>query len=517
MADSLDALRLERLRQLRALRLKADTIEAGVARYADDPAGFAANCIDWRGVGLAPYQEDALSALPEHRRVCVRGPHGLGKTTTAAATILWFALTREAAGKDWKIVTTASAWRQLIHYLWPEIHKWARRLDWDRVRKAGPFTSRELLNLHIRLLHGEAFAVASSNPAKLEGAHADEILFVFDEAKAIPAMTFDACEGALSTGNAYVLAISTPGEPNGRFYDIQSRKAGYEDWHVIHVTLDQAVAAGRVSGDWAEQRRRQWGETSAIYHNRVLGEFYASDEDAVIPLSWVEQAIERWHEWDDAGRPEPPGRRVVGVDVARYGEDKTVLAIRQGYVVQELRVSSKEDTMATVGRVKAVATWPKAFSIVDVIGVGAGVVDRLREQGFPVVAFNAATSAQDARDSTDEFGFTNLRAAAWWSLREQLDPSAGATLALPDDDELVGDLTAPHWKVTSGGNIQIESKDDLRKRIGRSTDLGDAVVQSCWIAGGVGGDGELAIPYTDAGELPPTDLDDGPIRYDVAV
>lgn len=93
----------------------------------------------------------------------------------------------------------------------------------------------------------------------------------------------------------------------GRFYDIHSRKPGYEDWTVRHVTLGEAIKAGRISPDWAEQRKRQWGEDSAIYQNRVLGEFAASDEDAVVPLAWVEAAVERWHAWNDAVRGRASG------------------------------------------------------------------------------------------------------------------------------------------------------------------------------------------------------------------
>ncbi len=107
------------------------------------------------------------------------------------------------------------------------------------------------------------------------------------------------------------------------------------------------------------------------------------------------------------------------------------------------------------------------------------VVDRLRELKKPVVAFNAAAGSSK-RDSTGEFGFVNCRAAAWWGLRELLAPDSLFEIALPPDDKLTGDLTAPTYKVMSGGNIQIESKEDIHKRLGRSTDDGDAVIQAFW-------------------------------------
>ena len=471
----------DRLRYLLDLQRRAAKIKHGIARYYDDPVGFARDCIDWGDSdGLTEYQEEILDGIPRRKRVAVRGPHGLGKSGIAAIAVLWFALTRDAAGVDWKVPATAGSWHQLTQYLFPEIHKWAGRLRWDKVRDGRPFSrAHELQNLNLRLAHGSAFAGASANSALIEGAHADSLLFLFDEAKAIPASTFDACEGALGgMGEAFALALSTPGAPSGRFYDICRHMPGYEDWHPVHVTLERAVAAGRISEEWAGQRARQWGTESAIYQNRVLGEFYASDEDSVIPLAWAEAAVARWHAWDEAGQPDTGRPRTVGVDVARTGSDRTVLAIRNGPVITELRRSVKEDTMQTTGRVKGVLDADDSrTAVVDVIGIGAGVVDRLREQHAKVVAFNASRGSK-AKDSTREFGFAGRRSEAWWTLRQALDPSGNPDICFPDDEMLLGDLSAPHWWVTSGGRIQVERKEDIFKRLGRSTDDGDAVVQA---------------------------------------
>jgi hypothetical protein len=470
----------------------------GTTRWLHDPVAFAQQAIIWPpGHQLTPYQAEILGQLPIRQRVAVRGPHGLGKSCANALAILWFAVTRDAAGIDWKCPTTAGAWRQLEHYLWPEVHKWARRLRWDLLGRP-PFNERnELLSMNLKLRHGAAFAVASDQPALIEGVHADSVLYVFDESKSIIPGTFDAAEGAFSAAQphglpeALALAQSTPGEPAGRFYEIHKRTPGLEDWWVRHVTLDEAVAANRVSGDWAAQRGRQWGTSSALYQNRVLGEFASSDEDGVIPLAWVDQAVERWRTWDTAGRPDPGSPRVVGVDVARSGADRTVLALRHAWTVAELRRYHLEDTMATTGRVRGILdAWGArpghrdARASVDVIGIGAGVVDRLRELRLPVEAFNASEGTK-RKDSSGELGFTNVRSAAWWAMRELLDPASGEPVALPPDDLLIGDLTAPHWRVLSGGRIQVESKDDIRKRLGRSTDSGDAVVQAYWSQGRV--------------------------------
>lgn len=457
---------------------------AGRRSYRDDPARWARECINWPdGEGPTPYQDLILGELREYGRVAVRGPHGIGKTGIAAWVVLWFATTRDP--DDWKIPTTASVWRQLSKYLWPEIHKWSKMLRWDRLGRPPFRQGVELLDLSLKLSGGEAFAAASDDPAQIEGAHANSILYVFDESKAIADDTFDAAEGAFSGAGgdtdreAYALAISTPGPPTGRFYRIHKREPGFEDWRTIHVTLDDAIAAGRVSAEWAEQRARQWGRDSAVYKNRVEGEFAASDEDGVIPLAWVELANERWRDWVE----DLTASGVVtacGVDVARYGDDKTVLALRCGPVLAELREFGKLSTMQTVGHVKGVNTrWPAARIVVDVIGVGAGVVDRLREWNAPVLAFNASESTE-LRDRSGELGFTNKRSAAWWMMRELLDPENGENVALPPNDMLTGDLCAPTWRVVSGGKIQVESTDKIKERLGRSPDHGSACVMAYW-------------------------------------
>lgn len=481
---SVFGLAADRLDALTEQQAKAD-------RYYRDPVAWARDVIAWpAGEGLTAYQQDALGSLPSKRRVAVRGPHGLGKSAMSAITILWFSTTREAAGIDWKVVSTASAWRALVTYLWPEIHKWARRIRWDVLGRE-PFSElTELLTLNLKLYHGAASAVASNRAELIEGAHADSLLYLIDEAKVVPNATWDAIEGAFSGGRpdglpeAFALAVSTPGPPTGRFYDIHRRAPGLEDWHTRHVTLTEAITAGRISPAWAEQRARQWGRSSALFHNRVLGEFHASDEDSAIPLSWVEAAVERWHAWDDAGRPPVEGRRILGVDVARTGSDSTVLAHRHGPLIRELETHDLEDTMQTTARVQAALATTDAdglVPVVDSIGVGGGVVDRLRELRLPVLAYTGSAKTR-ARSRDGEFGFTNVRTAAYWRLRELLDPAFQPELMLPPDDVLISDLTAPTWDITTGipPRIQLEKKTDLAARLGRSPDKGDAVAMAMW-------------------------------------
>lgn len=427
--------------------------------------------------------------------MAVRGPHGLGKTAIAAWAILWFALTRD--GRDWKIPTTASVWRQLQKFLWPEVHKWSRHLQWHKIGRE-PFGRYELLKLTLRLDTGEASAIASNNHELIEGAHADHLLYIFDEAKAISDDTFDAAEGAFAGAGpdtemeALALAISTPGAPAGRFYQIHKRAPGFEDWSTRHVKLEEAIAAGRVSRHWAKQRKKQWRPDSAVYQNRVLGEFAASDEDAVIPLAWVEHANEIWYQWhaEQSTHHQPAPIQIIAADVARSGADKTIIAPRSSNVITELRKYSKQSTMATTGRIVGLLRKHlDAIAIIDVMGVGAGVVDRAREHddvAGRIVAYNGAEKAVFIRgnrevpltDASGELTFVNKRSWAYWNLREMLDPESDHQVGLPPDDTLTGDLTTPKHDVRSGGRIVVEKKADVKKRIGRSPDEGDTVVMA---------------------------------------
>lgn len=460
-------------------KAKSSEYKAFQEKYFDDLAGFARDCVIWEAdESPTDYQLDGMGRLVKHKRFSMRGPHGLGKTMFAAITILWFSLTRD--GLDWKIPILASAWRQLTKYLLPEVHKWARKLRWDTIGRK-PFTNNELLTLNLKLSTGEAFAIASDNPAYIEGAHAKFMLYVFDESKVIPDDTWDAAEGAFSTGNCYWLAISTPGEPSGRFYDIHSHKAGYEDWSTLFVTLEMAIKAKRINPDWAKQRAKQWGETSAVYKNRVKGEFAASDEDGVISLADIERANIRWQEKND--RNDWKELTGLGVDIGRGGDPSVICQEWDSRSIRLLERMQTRNSMEIAGRVVGLLMkWLEAVAVID-LGYDPGVYDRVREnerchdRAIPFVA----SAKETMLDETQELGFTNLRSAAWWNLRELLKNDL---YDLPPDDKLTGDLTAPHYKLMSGGRIAVEGKDEtkafgkgIRAKLKRSTDDGDTVVQ----------------------------------------
>lgn len=438
-------------------------------RYRTDIVAFAEEVF---GVKLTEYQKEILRTFLRMKRMAVRAPHGAGKTALSAIIILWAVACFDV---DVKVITTASSWRQLIHYTWPEVHKWAAKGDWSKcgvqIREG-----YELSSLTLTVADRRAFAAASNKPVTIEGAHASIVIVIFDESKGIPTPMWDALEGAFSTGEAYAFSISTPGAPSGRFYDIHKRRRGYEEWATKHVTIQECIEAGRIKKEWVEQRLAQWGAESAVYQTRVLANFSESSEDSVIPLSWIEAAVERWRACEGEGE----GRTTYGLDPGGTGSDPTEMAKLTGTVVEWLDEWHKAEQMETVGKVVTKITKEDPIGV-DVIGIGAGVYSRLSELGFMARPVNAAESTE-FMDATGQLKFSNLRSYLWWSLREALDPALKHQLALPDDDELTGELTAPTYKYQSHGAVQVESKKDIRARLGRSTNKADAVAMAWYVA-----------------------------------
>ena len=208
------------------------------------------------------------------------------------------------------------------------------------------------------------------------------------------------------------------------------------------------------------------------------GDFNAMQDDQpkqVIPTEHVRIAMDRWERME---RPDVP-LRAVGVDVARGGDDQTIISKRWGAYFAELikyrgvETKTGEDVATYV--MENMETYEmRSLIVLDLSGVGSSPYDVLTRNKFNVEGFIAA-GASELTDASGLLEFKNRRAEAWWKFREALDPNSGEKIALPPDSELMADLTAPTWDLTSNG-IQIEAKDAIKKRIGRSPDCGDAVV-----------------------------------------
>jgi hypothetical protein len=220
-----------------------------------------------------------------------------------------------------------------------------------------------------------------------------------------------------------------------------------------------------VSKSYAEEIAREYGENSNVYRVRVEGEFPLSEDDAVIPLGLVEAAVGREVHPNDMAM-------VWGLDVARFGDDSTALAKRRGNVlIEPVKERRKLDLMQSAGWIAReweqtpIDKRPAAINV-DVIGLGAGVVDRLREMGLPVRGVNVGEAA-----SVDEKRFMRLRDELWFRVRDWFD---ARDCAIVRDDGLISELVAPKYKIESSGKIKVESKDDMKKRGIKSPNKADA-------------------------------------------
>ena len=217
---------------------------------------------------------------------------------------------------------------------------------------------------------------------------------------------------------------------------------------------------------WVEERRETWGEDNPIYRARVLGEFPDQEEDTLIKLFDVEAAAARGQ--DEVLEDELEQVAVLAVDVARFGSDRSVILRRRGDRVEDVRVFRQLDTMQLAGWVvSAIKEVQPTRIYIDEIGVGAGVVDRLKEEGYGVKGINVA------RRSRQDDLFANLRAEGFWRLRELF---ASGRIAIPSDNQLMGELAALRYSYDSQGRILVESKDSMRQRGLPSPDKADALM-----------------------------------------
>ena len=290
------------------------------------------------------------------------------------------------------------------------------------------------------------------------------MLFIIDEASGVDDIIFEVGRGAMSSKGAKTIMTGNPTRTNGYFYNaFHSMKAF---WKTMKVACADST---QVSTQYIEECKEEYGEDSNAFRVRVLGEFPVEGDDVIIPLHLVESAVTR--------EIEAFGEEVWGLDVARFGDDRNALAKRRGNVLTEpVKAWKNKDTMQTTGIVVNEYNEAKNKPIVifvDVIGFGAGVVDRLSEQGLPVQGINVA--------ELPAFGdkFMRMRDELWWEAREWFRKM---DCHIPDDGPLIAELTLPTYTYTSGGKIKAEGKDEIKKRtaktagsMGKSPDLADAL------------------------------------------
>jgi phage terminase large subunit len=273
------------------------------------------------------------------------------------------------------------------------------------------------------------------------------MLFIVDEASGVDDIIFQVGEGAMSSHGAKTILTGNPTRTSGYFFDTHHKMRGY--WKTMKVSCSDST---RVDPKQIERMASNYGVDSNVYRVRVLGDFPAVDDDAVIPLDLCEEALIREVDMIDCPI-------IWGVDVARFGDDSSALAKRQGnYLLEKTRVWKGKDTMQTSGMVSEeynqALVKPDAIYI-DSIGIGAGVVDRLKELGLPVFGVNVSESPAIAEK------YMRLRDELWFNTREWLQKR---DVRLADDEALIGELTAPRYGFTSSGKIKVEGKDEMKKR-----------------------------------------------------
>jgi len=430
--------------------------------------------------GIVPtaQQRQILEAIqPPGAKVSVRSGHGVGKSSCAAWLISWMVETHDFC----KVPCTAPTAHQLRDILWGELSKWRRKADeQSALRQDHP---RFYLSRLFRLINDSlidpsarewgAFArtAKKENPEALQGFHADELLFVVDEASAVPEEVFEAAEGALSTPGARVLLLGNPTRTSGTFYLSHTRNRG--TYTTLHFRSDESPL---VDPAYRPALVRKWGEESNVVRVRADGEFPRQEDDVLISLELTEPCTTR--------DPRPgEGVRRLGVDVARFGTDRTVLVLRQGTQVEQIKIYAKQDTMQTVGAIVAVLQrWHVDEIYVDEIGMGAGVLDRLRElrqQGTfhcAVIGVNVATDPPPQLRKGEPRPRL-LRDYLWLEVAHWLREEAPVFDA--DDQQacqdLAGELSSVHYRLDSQGRLVVESKDDMKKRLGVSPDCADAL------------------------------------------
>jgi hypothetical protein len=426
---------------------------AFIERYENDPIGFVENVLEAKPL---PWQKDFLQAIArKERRISVRAGHGVGKSTACSWALIWHMTTRFPQ----KSVVTAPTSAQLFDALYSELKAWINKLPPVLRDSYEVFSDRIVLKGAPESSFISARTSSSERPEALAGVHSEHVLLVVDEASAVPEAVFEAAAGSMSGHSASTILISNPTRNSGLFYKTHHDLAS--DWYRMHVSC---LNIPLVSADFVSQIKATYGDESNAFRIRVLGEFALADDDTLIPAELVDGAISR----DISINSSEP--LVFGLDVARFGSDRTALVKRKGNVVIEVKSWGGLDTMQVVGAIVNEAKLDRPDEIcVDTIGLGSGVADRLRELGMNVRDVNVAESSAMNPNAN------KLRDELWLAVKEWL---ATKSVKLPADDQLRHELVAPRYTFTSSGKVQVESKDSMRKRGMRSPDLADALCLS---------------------------------------
>lgn len=450
---------------------------------ADDPLRFVLLVFPWGQAGTPlehftgprKWQRKILQKLADHIaankplkdfkmfRYAVSSGRGIGKSALVSWITIWFLTTRIGGS----VVISANTENQLSTRTWPEISKWlgmSLMAHWFEPSATRIVPAKWLaeavkrdLNRDTRIWAAHAQLWSEENPDAYAGLHnVDGVLLIFDEASGIADAIWGVSSGFFTENgpNRFWLAFSNPRRNSGYFYQCFHEKRDFWQTEIV----DARTVEGTDKQTY-QQIIDEYGPESAQAHVEVFGQFPNASDDQFIGVDLVADAMAR-PAYKDASAP-----IVLGVDPARFGSDSTVIAVRQGRDLVTIRRYKGADTMEVVGHViGAIEEFKPALVVIDEGGLGAGVVDRLKEQRYKVRGVNFGNK------SKNQAMWGNKRAEMWGELREWLKSAH-----LPSDRYLRSDLIGPLMKPDSRGTIFLESKKDMKSRGLASPDAADAV------------------------------------------
>ncbi|AZS15354.1 phage terminase large subunit [Paenibacillus lutimineralis] len=440
--------------------------------YWDDPNAFVEDILR---ADPDEWQAAVLHDIAYHPLVSVRSGQGVGKTSLEAWVVIWFLCCRPNP----KVVCTAPTRQQLHDVLWAEVAKW---LEGSMVKNLLKWTKTKIYMIG----HEErwfATARTATKPENMQGFHEDYMLFIVDEASGVADPIMEAIDGTLSGPENKLLMCGNPTRTSGYFYRSHHQNRG--DYRTHKVSSRDSKRTNRKN---IERLEKQYGKDSDVVRVRVDGEFPRSEPDTFIPLELAEAAVVRevyvkildedTGEWS---QPIPDTAEIeIGVDVARFGDDVTVIVPRIGNLVPFIRSYSKKDTMETTGwainlakELMAKYGRPRCTIKIDDDGVGGGVTDRLREVVREEDLYIDVVDCHNGGKADDHEHYDNWGTEAWATVRDLLQ---AGDIQIPNDEDLIGQLSTRKYTVTSKGRIKLESKKEMKKRGLRSPDRADALV-----------------------------------------
>lgn len=432
--------------------------KADIRKYQEkvriDPVKWAKESLN---VELWSKQVEILEAIRDNNRVVVRSSNAVGKSLLSAVAALWFS---EAFSPSY-VVLTSSSWRGVEKTLFPEIAK--LHLN-SRIPLGG-----EMLNVEWkRSPNWRVFGVSADKAENFAGFRSQNGTFVIvDEASALDNDIMEAISGLCAGANSKILLIGNPLRPSGPFYNAFSsplwKKFSISAFESPNVLSGKEIIRGLATKQWAEEMKNELGENSPAYKARVLGEFPSSSDSSLVSLDIIERSIK--DKFDKLPNNLPV---IIGVDIARYGSDSSVILTRKGSYVIDVQKYNGISTMELTGHiVKQASQYSNAVIFTDDGGVGGGVSDRLFELKQNVIPVN------NAQRAISPDNYANARAECYWNVRNALEKNE---LYFDEHTKQAAyELSNINYMYNSSGKLLIEAKTDIKKRIGKSPDLADAL------------------------------------------